>query len=155
MFGGNLHRLRQQPELSSVMKIAGQIDKYAHKYEHIAGTIALLMSASVAALGDDRHAADVMGAGVRHQLPYQVPVQLTPSRPDFSILPPPTHPQQVPPVQQPQIFPSQERLRQERLEQEDAWRRSEEMAWRERQEQARRQQQREDQNRNARPREAR
>lgn len=153
-----MHRLRQQPEISSVMKIAGQVDKYMRIAGTIAVTIAVLMPASVAALGDDRHALGAMGAGFHHQLPHkphQVPVQILQQKPDFSILPSPTHPQQVPPVQQPQLFPSQERLRQERLEQEDAWRRSEEMAWRERQEQARRQQQREEQNRNAWPREAR
>lgn len=143
------------------MKIAGQIDTYVRKYVHIAGTIAVLMPAPAMALGDDGHAPDAMEAGFRHQLqhephaPHQVPVQLTPSKPDFSILPPSASPQQVPPLQQPRPFPDQERLRQERLEQEQAWRRWEEMASRERQEQARRQQQREEQNRNAMPEEAR
>jgi hypothetical protein len=144
------------------MKIVEQIDnyvrKYVRKYVHIAGTIAVLMSAPAMALGDDRHAPGAMGAGFRHQpqhAPHQVPVQLTPSKPDFSILPPSAYPQQVPPLQQPRPFPDQERLRQERLEQEQAWRRWEEMASRERQEQARRQQQREEQNRNARPEKAR
>lgn len=136
------------------MKIAAQTGKYVR----IVGTIAVLMPTPVAAQDDDRHAPGAMGAGFHHQLPHkphQVPVQILQQKPDFSILPPSAHPQQVPPVQQPQTFPSQERLRQERLEQEEAWRRSEEMASRERQEQTRRQQQREEQNRNARPKEAR
>lgn len=131
---------------SPAMKITGQINKYVL----ISGTVAVLMSTSVVALDDRRHAPDAMEPGCLHQQPHklhQVPAQFPQSNPDFSILPPSVYPQQIPPVLQPQPFPNQERLRQERQEQEEAWRRSEELAWRARQEQARRQQQREEQGR--------